>query len=118
MTKFKECCENCPFVSTDADGNWYCNRYNASCDSIRCNGLIDNRYLPVLGFNTKQWWIYDDCDDCYIDIPIEVLVEVEKYESYSEKCDYLSALCNAWKGGKPDWLFDEQHRYYDETFEI
>ena len=32
-----------------------------------------DRYLPVFGPNSKQWWVYDECEDVYIDPPKVVL---------------------------------------------
>ena len=36
-----------------------------------------DRYLPVYGPNSKQWWVYDKCEDVYIDPPKVVLDRVE-----------------------------------------
>ena len=35
-----------------------------------------DRYLPVFGPNSKQWWVYDECEDVYIDPPAVVLDRV------------------------------------------
>lgn len=36
-----------------------------------------DRYLPVFGPNSKQWWVYDECEDVYIDPPAAVLDRIE-----------------------------------------
>ena len=79
---------------------------------------MDNpRWLPVLGFNTKEWWIFDEQDNCYVDIPVCVFEEMDLqgFTEQDEEDDFLFDLCNA---EEPDWLFDEDYRYYDEDFEI
>lgn len=38
------------------------------------------RYLAIIGFNTKQWWVYDEETNMYIDPPIEVLNELDELQ--------------------------------------
>ena len=66
------------------------------------------RYEVMMGFNTKQYWIYDNVEDCFIDPPIGY----EKFSDIEE--NELQKVVD----GNPDWLYDEDHRYYDEDFEI
>jgi len=75
---------------------------------------IRNRWLPVLGFNTKQWWIFDEKDGCYIDPPASVLTELDGLENSDLMEEHLYEICES----DPEWLFDEPHRYYDEDIEI
>lgn len=67
------------------------------------------RYMAVLGFNTKQWWVYDNKKDLFIDPPIEVLDELEKLDDTDEQESLLEKLANQ----EPDWLFDKGYRYKD-----
>lgn len=66
------------------------------------------RYLAVLGFNTKQWWIYDNKKDVYIDPPIEVLEQLENL-SNDDAERKLEEIANS----KPsaDWLFEKDFWY-------
>jgi hypothetical protein len=66
------------------------------------------RYLAVLGFNTKQWWVYDNEVDIYIDPPIEVLNELEEMSAIAA-AGRLTQIANA--DPTPDWLFDKDYWY-------
>ena len=66
------------------------------------------RYEAVMGVNTKQWWIYDNENDSYIDPPIDVLEELNEDE---ERC--MEKINKE----EPDWLHDG-NEYFDEDFEI
>ena len=77
-------------------------------------------YEAVLGFNTKQWWVYDNDNDVFIDPPAEVLDDIERMfpDSIRENSDaaqeYLTDLCN---NEKPDWLNDKDY-WYDADIDI
>lgn len=77
----------------------------------------DYRYDPVLGFNTKQYFIYDNYRDAYIDPPKEVLDELDKVRNEAGWFDYDAAegwlldLCNC---QSPDWLNDVDYTYYGD----
>lgn len=73
------------------------------------------RYLPVLGFNTNQWWIYDDDKNVYIDPPIEVLEKVKNLDN-DEAETFLEELTNA--NPTPSWIFDKDYRYNAERIDI
>ena len=47
-------------------------RYNEHLKRNSCD-----RYLPVFGPNSKQWWVYDECEDVYIDPPKAVLDRID-----------------------------------------
>lgn len=74
------------------------------------------RYDAMLGFNTKQFWIYDNENDTFIDPPIDVLEKANEIaygnettsESIDEAQNYLIKLANT----EPDWLHDG-HEYED-----
>lgn len=68
------------------------------------------RYLALLGFNTKQLWLYDEEDDVYIDPPAEVLDNLPEDTDAAQT--ELARIANK---ENPDWLFDEDHRYDGET---
>lgn len=69
------------------------------------------RYLAILGFNTKQWWVYDEETDMYIDPPIEVLNELDEVQQ-DEAEERLTQIANA--DPTPDWLFDKDYWYDGE----
>lgn len=69
------------------------------------------RYLVILGFNTKQWWVYDNEVDIYIDPPIEVLNELDEMSAFAA-AERLTQIANA--DPAPDWLFDKDYWYDGE----
>lgn len=60
-----------------------------------------DRYLPVYGPNSKQWWVYDELKDVYIDPPAVVLDTVR--------------MVNAHKAGQrrtaEDWDAEREEMY-------
>lgn len=70
------------------------------------------RYEAILGFNTKQWWVYDNEENTYIDPPSSVL------ESLSDETDIAEEQLNNLLAYKPDWLNDEDYQYDAEETEI
>lgn len=69
------------------------------------------RYFAVFGFNTKQWWVYDESKDVFIDPPIEVLNELDELQQ-DEAEERLTQIANA--DPTPDWLFDKDYWYDGE----
>ena len=78
-----------------------------------------SRYTAMLGPNTKQFWLYDEEDDLYIDPPKDVLNELEEIrwqggvetaESIEAAEDRLVELANE----NPDWLHDDNEYDPDE----
>ena len=67
-----------------------------------------HRYEAVLGFNTKQWWAYDNLKDEYCDPPQEVLNRIEQHSS---EIDEQEAFFNELLEDEPAWLNDVNHRY-------
>ena len=68
-------------------------------------------YEAVYGFNSKQWWVYDNDKDVYIDVPTDVLNELQEHSNdiCEQQCyfeDYI--LVNV-----PKWLEDKDHWYDD-----
>lgn len=68
------------------------------------------RYESVLGFNTKQWWAYDNITDEYCDPPTEVL---DAIKNHSTNVDTQEDFFNEILSTEPDWLNDKEHRYDD-----
>lgn len=66
------------------------------------------RYLATLGFNTKQWWVYDNKKDVFIDPPIEVLEQLENLSNDDAETK-LEEIANS--KPSPDWLFDKDYWY-------
>lgn len=77
-------------------------------------------YSATYGPNTKQWWIYDEEHDTYIDPPLEVLNKIDENGDYSTADgmdamrDKLEDMCNK---ERPSWLFDKDY-IYDSDIEI
>ena len=77
--------------------------------------FYDNRLDVVIGFNTKQPWVYDNVRDVYIDPPADVLDSLPNWREDSDKtCEVLLEICKK----EPDWLFDRQFWFGDDDFEI
>ena len=77
--------------------------------------FYDNRCEAVIGFNTKQPWVYDNVRDVYIDPPAEVLDSLPDWREDSDKtCEALLEICKT----NPEWLLERQFWYGDEDFEI
>ena len=83
------------------------------------------RYEALFGPNTKQFWLYDNENDTYIDPPTEVLNEVEELvydengdetaDGYDAAESRLEEIANAVP--EPDWLHDG-NEYDAETTDI
>ena len=69
------------------------------------------RYEPALGFNTKQWWVYDNDKQVWIDPPTEVLDSLPRDVDKAE--DMLYDILEL----EPDWLNDEDY-WYDGNMDI
>lgn len=78
------------------------------------------RYEAVVGFNTKQIWIYDNVNNSYIDPPAVILQAARTYAlndeewSWEKECEYVERIANE---QNPDWLHDG-NEYFDENLEI
>lgn len=68
------------------------------------------RYEVVFGFNTKQWWVYDNDTDEYCDPPSVVLDEVK---SHSADIDEQERFFKEIVSAEPSWLNDNDYRYTD-----
>ena len=77
------------------------------------------RYDAVLGYNTKQWWLYDNETDEYVDPPISVLDELKGMPSAT--ADDISAQGSRLEeiaSEEPTWLLDTDYRYSAEDTDI
>ena len=72
--------------------------------------MTPGRYEPMRGFNTKQWWVYDNDDDCFIDPPKEVLDLLDKEETEEGEEALLQEIVDK----NPDWLYDMAFRFYGD----
>lgn len=83
-----------------------------------------DRYLPMFSPNSKQWWVYDECEDVYIDPPAAVLDRVDNLSfqiltmgSGLSVCDIghvllAEEIIKAMEAGG-EWL-DEREYWYDD----
>lgn len=73
--------------------------------------------MAVTGFNTKQVWVYDNEHDIYIDVPKEVLDDID---SKTERRDWdaKESLLEEVIATNPDWLQDEDYFYNAEETDI
>lgn len=69
-----------------------------------------NRYIAIFGFNTKQWWAYDNEKDEYCDPPNDVL---EKIKQKSNDINEQEIFFNDILATEPEWLHDNDSRYTD-----
>jgi len=69
------------------------------------------RYEAVLGFNSKQWWVYDNKNDTYIDPPQDILNNLREYGDIEGQELELNRISNSIPA--PDWLFDKEYIYSD-----
>lgn len=70
--------------------------------------------MPVYGPNSKQWYIYNEKNDVYIDPPSKVLEEVNNFSNdIDEQEEYLETII----ASLPDWLYDEEY-WYGENNDI
>ena len=69
---------------------------------------------PVMGFNSKQWWVYDNEHDLYIDPPSEVLDKLDEFDQEELQEQELANIIDS----DPDWLQDSGYWYDEEDFEI
>lgn len=76
---------------------------------------IQDRYEAILGFNSKQWWVYDSDNDRYIDPPKEVL---DSLPSWGEDVDKSKNAFQTIINGLPAWLNDEEYQYDAEEMDI
>ena len=85
-----------------------------SGDNARSN---PSRWLPVLGPNTHQWWIYDEKDDVYVDPPKDVLDDMQDcMRIWGVRPDEVDLVERMWVIEiltDPDWLYDQDARYAD-----
>jgi hypothetical protein len=79
-----------------------------------------DRYLILLGPNTRQWWVYDEIHDCYIDPPADVLREIQDDRSFTRVNGVLKDAFESEEAKlrhivskDPDWLNDTDHWYSD-----
>ena len=69
---------------------------------------MQQRYLPILGFNSKQWWAYDERTGEVIDPPMGVLKEIKSHPMDEQEGFFEELLSK-----EPDWLNDKDYRFLD-----
>ena len=68
------------------------------------------RYEVVFGFNTKQWWAYDNKTDEYCDPPIEVLNKIKNHSNdINQQQEFFKKILEE----EPNWLLNLNYRYSD-----
>ncbi len=75
------------------------------------------RYTVILGFNTKQFWIYDEEKDTYIDPPAEVLNKIDQDYAWNDVDNKEKALEEIIEQD-PSWLYDKDYTYPADDLEI
>ena len=73
---------------------------------------MNGRYEAVFGFNSKQWWAYDNKTEEYCDPPASVLFDIA---NHSDDIDEQQRFFEAILEKEPEWLNDKEHRYGDIT---
>lgn len=69
----------------------------------------------VLGFNSKQWWVYSNMHDVYIDPPKEVL---DSLPDWREDRDKSEKAFQKIIDTDPDWLYNKDYWYSGDDTEI
>ena len=100
----KERCQDCVCLVKGDNGECVCDEVEKYPECV----TETQRYEAVLGFNTKQWWAYDNKTDEFCDPPTEVLEEIERF---SDDVDRQEDFFNGILSTNPDWLYDEEYRY-------
>lgn len=71
------------------------------------------RYVVLFGPNTRQWWVYDDVNDVYINPPISVLTKIKDEVPTLGGCvrdmDGEEAMLYDILSEEPAWLSDESY---------
>lgn len=70
------------------------------------DGKSFERFLPVYGYNTKEWYVYDNIDDEYIVLP-SVIDDELRYEELNYAQDMIEVLIKA----DGEWLYDDYYRF-------
>ena len=74
------------------------------------------KYSVLLGFNTKQLWVYDEEENVFIDPPSEILNEInKKFSDIDDAMNYLENVCN---NNIPDWLNDKDYWFDADNTDI
>ena len=69
----------------------------------------------ILGFNTKQWWVYSNKYEVYIDPPACILNLLPDWREDSDKAEEaLKEIVDQ----NPDWLYDKDYWYSGDDTEI
>lgn len=72
------------------------------------------KFEVVLGFNTKQWWVWEDTEGFYIDPPTAVLNSLPDWrENPVEAEREFKKIVDS----NPDWLYDKEY-WYDDAVDI
>lgn len=74
-----------------------------------------HRYEACKGFNTKQWWLYDNDTDEFVDLPHEISRIATRLD-FSDSDMAYEFLCRV-AGANPAWLEDKYLRFGGD-FEI
>ena len=77
------------------------------------NDEYKDRFELVIGFNTKQAWVYDEVWDVFIDPPSEVLDKLSNWRNGDEWYKELNAEVSK----DPEWLYNRDY-WYDGEIEI
>ncbi|MBO7715726.1 MAG: hypothetical protein J6S85_19345 [Methanobrevibacter sp.] len=69
----------------------------------------------LIGFNSKQWWVYDSKNNVYIDPPKEVLDSLPDWREFPDESEkaFQKVIDQ-----NPDWLNDSDYWYDADETEI
>lgn len=69
----------------------------------------------LIGFNSKQWWVYDSEKNVYIDPPKEVLDSLPDWREFPDEAEKaFQKIIDQ----NPDWLNDSDYWYNADETEI
>lgn len=71
-------------------------------------------YLPIYGPNTRQWWVYNETKDVYIDPPAVILNLIKRIKPKldgTRDIDGEEKFFDRILKNFPSWLGDTAHHY-------
>ena len=69
-----------------------------------------SQFELIEGPNTNQYWLYDNQNDTYIDIPEDILNLLDSCENYNKACDLMDYII---LNDDSEWLQDKEYQYDD-----
>lgn len=69
-----------------------------------------SRFELIEGPNTNQYWLYDNQEDVYVDIPKDILDLLNSCENYNKANDLMEYII---LNDDSEWLQNKEYQYDD-----